>query len=109
MTIRIETLEFETILGILDHERTTPQRICVDTEITYSYSPENFLDYAKVSNRIVSIMTMKKFYLIEEALESLFSLLKKDFPQIETIKMSICKPDILPNCRVCVEDFRSFL
>ncbi|WP_201352565.1 dihydroneopterin aldolase [Hydrogenimonas urashimensis] len=109
MRIRIESLSFEAVLGILAHERTTPQRILVDATIDYSYTPESFIDYAKVAKHIEKVMQEGAFHLIEEALETLFSTLKKNFPKIETIKITICKPDILPNCRVCVEDFRSFL
>ncbi|WP_456449720.1 dihydroneopterin aldolase [Hydrogenimonas sp.] len=109
MTIRIEALEFEAILGILDVERNEPQRIRIDTEITYRYDSERFLDYAQVASAIESIVKERKFHLVEETLETLFFLLKEKFPRIETIKITICKPDILPNCRVCVEDFRSFL
>jgi dihydroneopterin aldolase len=54
-------------------------------------------------------MQRERFHLVEEALNDLFSLLKAEFPQIETAEIEICKPDILPNCRVCVGDFRSFL
>jgi len=109
MTIRIEALEFEAILGILDFERKTPQRIRIDAEMTYRYAPDAFLDYAEVVRKIESVMKEGRFLLVEEALETLFSSLKASFPRIETIKITICKPDILPNCRVCVEDFRTFL
>jgi len=109
MTIRIEALEFEAVLGILEKERTTPQRILVDAVITYTYTPESFLDYAQVARSIESLVKERKFRLVEEALETLFSSLKENFPSIETMKLTVCKPDILPNCRVCAEDFRSFL
>jgi len=111
MTISIRALHFQAILGILDFERTSPQRIEVDCEITYSYKKEErgFLDYAEASSLIESTIKEEKFLLIEEALETLFANLKAKFPQIETIKITICKPDILPNCRVCVTDFRSYL
>jgi dihydroneopterin aldolase len=109
MTIRIEALAFDAILGILESERHTPQPLRIDTEITYRYTSGHFLDYAEVAAEIQSIMQEGKFHLIEEALDVLIERLKEKFSPIETIKITICKPDILPNCRVCVEDSRSFL
>ncbi len=109
MTIRIEKLEFETILGMLDKERKTPQRISIDAEITYDYTSRHFLDYAVLASHMERVIQKGKFRLVEEALEALFDSLKENFAQIGTVRITICKPDILPNCRVCVEDFRTFL
>jgi len=111
MTISIKNLSFKAILGILDFERLSPQRIEVECEIKYTYKKEeaNFIDYAEVASLIESTMKSEKFLLIEDALERLFPLLKDKFPQIETMKITICKPDIMPNCRVSVTDFRTFL
>ncbi|BDY12557.1 dihydroneopterin aldolase [Hydrogenimonas cancrithermarum] len=111
MTISIRSLHFQAIMGLLDFERTSPQCIEVDCEIAYGYQKEErrFLDYAEVASLIESTIKQEKFLLVEDALETLFGLLKAKFPQIETINITICKPDILPNCRVCVTDFRSYL
>lgn len=37
MTIHIEDLRFQAIIGILDFERTTPQDVVVDLTIKYKY------------------------------------------------------------------------
>ena len=111
MTISIRKLTFEAIIGILPEERSLAQRIVVDCEIGYGYASDkkNIVNYADVADSIVSIMQKEKFELVEEALETLLSRLKVIFPSIETVKITICKPDILPNCTVCVTDFRNFL
>jgi len=111
MTISIQDLSFKAILGILEIERKLPQNIEVNCEISYRYEKEknNYIDYSKVANIIESTIKSEKFLLIEDAIEKLFPLLKDKFPQIQTLKITICKPDILPNCRVCVTDFRSYL
>ncbi len=109
MKISIQNLRFETILGILDFERKIPQNIEVECELTYSYENGIFLDYSKAVELIESTMKEEKFYLIEDAIERLFEKIKENFPQIKTVKITISKPDILPNCRVCVSDFRSYL
>ncbi|WP_456323630.1 dihydroneopterin aldolase [Hydrogenimonas sp.] len=115
MTISIQNLEFEAIIGVLPKERISKQRIIVECEIGYAYSKssdgenEGFIDYANVVDTIIATMQDKKFHLIEEALEALILQIKENFSQIKTIKITICKPDILPNCTVCVTDFRYFL
>ncbi len=109
MKISIQNLRFETILGILDFERKIPQNIEVDCELTYNYENGVFLDYSKAVELIENTMKKEKFYLIEDAIERLFEKIKENFPQIKTVKITISKPDILPNCRVCVSGFRSYL
>ena len=49
MQIIIKNLTFETIVGILEEERRTPQNVLLHVKIDYAYDGENFIDYAKVS------------------------------------------------------------
>ena len=109
MTIRIDSLTFPAVIGLLEHERHAPQTVRIDARFTYAYRSGHFLDYAEVARTIVATVQEGRFELVEEAIETLFPILKKKFPQIETASILFCKPDILPDCRVCVEDFRSFL
>ena len=101
MIINIDALLFECIIGILDFERHTPQKVMIDAEISYRYKNE-FIDYAKVAEHIKISMKKHQFKLIEEALISLQNSLKHDFPQIMSLSLTISKPDILPDCRVSV-------
>jgi len=101
MTINIDALAFECIIGILDFERHTPQKVLVDTEITYTYT-NKFIDYAQVAEHIKTAMQDRQFNLIEEALISLQNSLKHEFSQIKSLSLTISKPDILPDCRVSV-------
>ncbi|WP_187648063.1 dihydroneopterin aldolase [Nitrosophilus labii] len=100
MKIVIENLEFETIIGILDFEREKEQKIVIDMEIEYNYKNKEFVDYTKIADFTVQHIKKNRFYLIEEALESLTDNLKKLYPQITSIKTSLKKPDILKNCSV---------
>ncbi len=109
MTIRIEGLEFSAILGLLDFERETPQRVVVDAVADYTYEEGAYVDYAEVARLIKETIEVGRFELAEDALEALFARLAKAFPRIETLHLRLCKPDILPHCRVCVEDSRRFL
>ena len=107
MTINIDDLAFECIIGILDFERLTPQRVNVNAEIIYDYQ-NKFIDYAKVTEHIKTSMKTKQFELIEEALISLQNSLKQDFKQIISLSLTISKPDILPDCRVSVTQILNY-
>jgi len=108
LIIHIEGLSFNTIIGILDFERTAPQAVVVNCDIEYSYK-NNFLDYSLITQLIQTHMHEKQFELIETALLSLISKIKETFPEISNINLTIKKPDIIDNCIVSVSHQRSFL
>ena len=103
MKILIENLAFETIIGILEYERKTPQKVLIDCSIRYPYSENNFINYAEIVQSIEHTMNAEKFELIETALIVLTSTLKEQFPLIQELSLTIRKPDILANCTVGVE------
>ncbi|OQX58017.1 MAG: hypothetical protein B5M52_06170 [Helicobacteraceae bacterium 4484_230] len=99
MIITIDELTFECIIGILDAERTTKQKVIVKAEIDYDYE-DGFIDYALVTEHIKNSMKEHKFKLIEEAILSLQTSLKTSFASINSLNLTIYKPDILPDCRI---------
>lgn len=103
MKILIENLTLDTIIGILEHERLTPQRVEIDCVIEYTYFDGQFINYASVAEIIETTMHREKFELIETALENLSQILKSYFSSIETLALTIRKPNILPNCTVGVQ------
>lgn len=107
MTITINALTFETIIGLLPDERTNRQRVKVDVTIEYDFQ-DTYIDYAAITERIKQIMQEGEFLLIEEAILALKEALKADFPRIDTLTLAITKPDILPDCEVCVSDHYVF-
>ncbi len=108
MQIFIKNLTFETIIGILELERKIPQKISVDIKIRYTYEKEVFINYAQVADFVISAIKKGEFFLLEEALEFTIQKLKMKFPQIETIKMKISKPNILKNCIVGAKIKKNF-
>lgn len=103
MTILIENLTFDTIIGILEGERVTPQKVVIDCTIDYHYAENSFINYADVAILIQQTIQKKQFLLIEDALTFLGSLLKEQFPSINTLTLTLRKPDILNNCTVGVQ------
>jgi dihydroneopterin aldolase len=99
-TIHIEELRVETIIGILDFERTSKQQVVVETKINYNYTGGEFLDYVQIVERIEKLLQREEYMLLEEALEGIGNSLMGDYPQIVTLSLKISKPNIMPNCTV---------
>ena len=102
MQIHIETLTFDTIIGLLDFERDRPQRVIVDLEASYDYANENFIDYADMVMLIRTELDDKKYELLEEALLGIKDRLTTTYPQLKTLSLKIAKPDILEECSVAL-------
>ena len=109
MTIHIEALMLDVIIGLLDFERDRPQRIRIDLEASYLYENESFIDYADMVFLIEKELKEKRYTLLEEALFGIKSILSSSYPHIQTLSLKISKPDILPNCSVALSEYWSFL
>jgi dihydroneopterin aldolase len=103
VTIHVEDLKFQCIIGILDFERILPQDVIVNIIIEYDYK-NNFINYADIVQIIKLNMIKSEFLLIEDALNSLNLILIKEYSSIESIYLKITKPSILPDCKVSVSN-----
>ena len=103
MTIHIENLKFQCIIGILDFERVSPQDVIINMDIDYLYK-DTFINYAEIVQIVKKIMIKSEFLLIEEALDSLNLKLLKEFSSIKSMNIKITKPSILPECKVSVSN-----
>ncbi len=108
MTIHIDALQFDVIIGLLDFERDRPQRVIIDLEASYDYSNENFVNYADVASLIQKELKEKRYELLEEALLGLKNILFTTYPQLKTLKLKIAKPDILTECSVALSNSWKF-
>ena len=102
MTIEIENLTFDAIIGILPEERVLPQKVIVNVKLDYQYKKGAFINYATLADLIENSIKNSKFELIEEALLALHVEIKTAFFQISSIKLKISKPTILDYCGVSV-------
>jgi dihydroneopterin aldolase len=102
MKVKIKNLTFNTIIGILLHERTQEQQVIVDCSFTYHYTNGNFVDYSQIAQNIKVLMKEKQFELLEEAVLYIKNYLKQNY-KIKKIKLKIAKPAILEDCVVSVE------
>lgn len=104
MKIEIKDLTFNTIIGLLDFERVKEQRVVIDISIEYSYSKDNFINYADVANIAKKRVQEGKFKLLEDAIIELKSTIIKVFPDIKKLFIKIAKPDILDDCIVSLSE-----
>lgn len=100
MTITVEELTFECIIGILDFERITPQKVIIDLQMDYNYKENIFINYAEVIDLIQKDMTSNKYELLETALNELIKKLCLNFPLIQSLTLKITKPNIIDNAKV---------
>ena len=91
---KLEGLSFHAIIGILPHERRTPQKVIVDAIFEYE-GKANYIDYAKAAKLLRTHIQQERFLLLEDALQSSAALLKKHFPQMRHLTLTIKKPQIL--------------
>ena len=102
MKIHIKDLTFETIVGLLETERVTPQKVSLHVKITYDFDGTHFIDYAHICTLLTEEMQTRKYFLLEDALEGLYAKILSNYPYIRKISVKIFKPTILSNALVGV-------
>jgi len=103
MKVFIKDLTFDVIIGILDYERTIPQKVIVDISFKYKFKKKKFIDYSKVVKKVENTMKKNKYKLIEDALIDLNQILLKKY-RMKELYIKIIKPDIINNCTVGVQN-----
>ena len=102
MTIHIESLQIDAIIGLLDFEREREQQVSIDLEAVYTYDQKSFINYADLVEMIENQIKKERYLLLEEALLDLKEKISETYPLIEILKLKISKPDILKNCSVAL-------
>lgn len=108
MTIHIEELTIQAIVGILDFEREKAQNLTIDIIIGYNYDNNSFLNYVDIVHIVTDDLKIKKYGLLEDALIGSKNILISQYPQIKTLYIKLTKPDILKNCRVALSKTWNF-
>lgn len=104
-TIFLEQISVQTKLGVPEWERLKPQTIILDVEIGYDLSKpcksdaiEDTVDYGEVVNRIRKTLKENSFKLVEALAEHVCQLILKEF-KVESVKIKVAKPAILPGLK----------
>ena len=102
-------LKFEANLGILDHERSSPQPIMVDAELNLGQQPllprdddiKHVLDYRKVRRIIIEECTAEHVNLLESLIGKLAHRLMQ-LPGVLGVRVRIAKLEIFEDCEVAI-------
>ena len=102
-------LKFEANLGILDHERSSPQPIMVDAELNLGQQPllprdddiKHVLDYRKVRRIIIEECTAEHVNLLESLIGKLANRLMQ-LPGVVGARVRIAKLEIFEDCEVAI-------
>ena len=108
MTIHIEALTFDVIIGLLDFERDKPQRVIIDLQASYEYNDNHFIDYANIVLLIQKKLKEERYELLENALLDIKKVLITTYPNIQKLYLKISKPNILKECSVGLSDTWNF-
>ena len=103
--VYIQGLRIYTIIGIHDWERTRPQIVSLDLEmsadIRAAAATEDItkaLDYDAVSKRLIAFVKASEFQLIETLAERIAQLLMAEF-SVPWLRLRVSKPDAVPEAR----------
>ena len=102
-------LRFDANLGILEHERTSPQPIQVDAELNQGQQPllphdddiSHVLDYRKVRQIIINECTAEHVNLLESLIGKLSHRLMQ-LPGVLGVRVKIAKLEIFDDCEVAI-------
>lgn len=94
----IEQLTAITTIGVYDWEQTIKQKLVMDIEMAWdnrkpaaSDNVEDCLNYAEVSDAVLSMVESGRFALVERVAEEIATLLMTRF-SIEWVRIKVCKP-----------------
>jgi dihydroneopterin aldolase len=102
-------LRFDANLGILDHEKSSPQPILVDAELNLGPQPlmprdddiSHVLDYRKVRKIIIDDCTAEHVNLLESLIGKLAHRLMQ-LPGVLGVRVRIVKLEIFEDCEVAI-------
>lgn len=108
-TLSLTGLRFDASLGILAHEKTSPQPIQVDAELnlgTQALLPSDdditaVLDYRKVRKIIIDECTAEHVNLLETLIGRLTHRLMQ-LPGVLGVRVRIAKLEIFADCEVAI-------
>ncbi|NBO14148.1 MAG: dihydroneopterin aldolase [Betaproteobacteria bacterium] len=108
-TLSLSGLRFDANLGILDHEKASPQPIQVDAELNMGSQPlhpkddeiTHVLDYRKVRAIIIDECTAEHVNLLETLIGKLADRLMQ-LPGVVGVRVRIAKLEIFDDCEVAI-------
>ena len=108
-TLTLTGLRFDANLGILEAEKSAPQPIQVDAELSLGQQPllpcdddiTHVLDYRKVRKIIIDECTAEHVNLLETLIGKLANRLMQ-LPNVKGVRVKIAKLEIFADCEVAI-------
>lgn len=104
-TVFIRALRADTVIGVYDWERRVRQTVVLDIELAAdnrraaaSDRIEDALDYAAISERVLSYIEASEFQLIETLAERVAGLILDEFP-VPWLRLRLAKPGAVSRAR----------
>ena len=101
-TVFIRGLQADSVIGCYDWERNIRQKLLFDLELTADFARaaqtdalDDALDYAAISQRVITVCAECQFQLLEALAEHLACVLLAEF-SITRVHMTITKPGAVP-------------
>lgn len=101
-TVFIEKLEVITTIGAYDWEQEIKQKLVLDIEMGHDNRPagksdnvEDALDYAQVSQAVLTFIQNGRFLLVERVAEEVAELIMQRF-SVPWVKIKLTKPGAVP-------------
>ena len=101
--ILIENLVVNCIIGILSHERATPQRLVLDVVLETDFSAaassdrvDDTVNYAQISAQISELAITRQFQLVETLVAEVCQHIIANHAQVTRVTVTARKPDIMP-------------
>lgn len=99
--IFIRGLEIDTVIGVFDWERNIRQTVVLDIEMLFDIEKaaqtDNIhyaLNYATVSERIISFVENSSFFLIEKLIVEIADLIRHEF-YVPWVKVCLIKKEAI--------------
>ena len=105
--ILIEELSVNCIIGILSHERATPQKLLLNIVLEIDYDRvatsdrvENTVNYAEIADQISQLAIERQFQLVETMVATACQQILANHPTVNRVEVTARKPDIMPGSTV---------
>jgi dihydroneopterin aldolase len=103
--VYIRDLVFDAILGVLPEERTTPQPVCINLEVSVdtrraaaSCDLKDTLDYARLAAEVRALCIDAQCLLVETLAEKIASLTLQQ-AHVHAVTVDVMKPAALADCQ----------
>lgn len=103
-TLQVDHICFEAIVGVLPHERITPQPLVLGFSIELDIEPaarshalEATVNYAQLTQELCETVQTERFELLETLVLTLAEFALSKYPQLLSITVRCTKPQAIPN------------